>query len=217
MIESFAIPLRHPVPQKDSPTGLRVIKTHLERAFVPFNDQARYITVLRDPKDIFISNYHFLKGVMWGPMMPSMDTWLSHYLSPEFMLGSWARHTAGYWRERGRRNLLILTFKEMKADLRATIERIAAFMRVKLSESEFEAVFAKSSFSYMRSIDDKFHPGLVTPWSDPGGKMMRSGKSGESRELLTPVQRRQIDDFAVRELARLGSDFPFEAFFGGSK
>ncbi len=214
MVESFAIPLDSPDPLTASPTGLRVIKTHLEREFVPFNDQARYITVLRDPKDIFLSNFYFLKGIMWGPMMPSLDTWLDHFLSPQFMLGSWARHTAGYWQVRQRPNMLVLTFKEMKADLPGTVRKVADFMGVALKQSEFEMVCKKSSFEYMRSIDDRFHPGLVTPWSDPRGRMMRRGERGESRRALSAQQRRRIDDYARQELADLGSDFPFDAYFG---
>jgi hypothetical protein len=150
---------------------------------------------------------------MFGPMMPSIETWLKHYITPEFILGSWARHTAGYWRERTRPNMLILAFKEMKADLGNTIRRISDFMGVALKQDEFEAIHRKSLFGYMQSIDDKFHPGPVAPWSDPNGKMMRRGRSGESQEALTSVQRRRIDDFAMRELARLGSDFPYEEYF----
>jgi hypothetical protein len=42
-----------------NPTGLRVIKTHLGSDFVPYSPEAKYIIVVRDPKDTFVSNYHF--------------------------------------------------------------------------------------------------------------------------------------------------------------
>ncbi|MCI5167721.1 MAG: hypothetical protein D3903_16930 [Candidatus Electrothrix sp. GM3_4] len=42
-----------------SPSGLRIIKTHFERTYVPFNDQVKYIVVIRDPKEIIVSGYYF--------------------------------------------------------------------------------------------------------------------------------------------------------------
>jgi len=44
--------------------------------------------------------------------------------------------------------------------------------------------------------------------------MMRAGKSGRSSELLTPAQRRFIDDWCRAKLARLGCDFPYDEAFG---
>jgi hypothetical protein len=50
--------------------------------------------------------------------------------------------------------------------------------------------------------------------------MMREGRSGNSKELLTPAQQRRIDAWCAQELERLGSDFPYERIFalpGGSQ
>ena len=41
--------LTDPRPSEASPTGLRVIKTHNDAAFVPYHEDATYLTILRDP------------------------------------------------------------------------------------------------------------------------------------------------------------------------
>ena len=62
MRPGFSIPLADGSPLADSPTGLRVIKTHLDFDRVPYSPAARYVCVVRDPKDVVVSAYHFLRS-----------------------------------------------------------------------------------------------------------------------------------------------------------
>jgi hypothetical protein len=203
------IELRDESVLRDSPTGLRVIKTHLAWEYVPQHPAARYISVVRDPKDVFVSIYRFTRSVALGPLMPSVATWLDFFLSRQFYMGSWTVHTHGYWAERHRPNVLLLTFKEMKDDLPEAVRRIADFMGVTLTPDEFERVCHRSTFEYMRSIDHKFRPARTTPFTSGRGTMMRRGQHGASCELLSRVQQQRIDDHFTAELKKLGSDFPY--------
>lgn len=78
------IPLTDQSPAQRSPTGLRVIKTHLPQKHVPFVPEARYIVVTRDPKDCAVSGYRFLQALALGPLMPTIDHWVGYGLSPTF-------------------------------------------------------------------------------------------------------------------------------------
>jgi hypothetical protein len=69
----------------------------------------------------------------------------------------------------------------------------------------------RSSFAYMKTIDDKFSTGKFLALSEPA-PMMRKGSEGGSSEMLTPAQARRIDEYFMAELKRLGSDFPYEEF-----
>ena len=83
-----------------SGVSLRVIKTHLPLGRLPMNADAKYIYVVRDPKDVFVSSYHFVRDVALGPLMPSVANWLKVYLSPDVSFGSWAQHLQGRGAER---------------------------------------------------------------------------------------------------------------------
>jgi hypothetical protein len=121
-MKRYAIPLSEANGWQTAPEHMRVIKTHYNWDRLPHADEPRYIAVIRDPKDIFVSNYFFLRDGVYGPAMPSVDTWFNLYLSPDFILGgSWAVNTAGYWAERHRPNVLVVSFKSMKRDLRGTV------------------------------------------------------------------------------------------------
>ena len=166
IVRDYAIPLDDPKPRAESPTGLRVIKTHLSWPYIPHSDDATYICVVRDPKEVFVSSYHFIRDALLGPVMPLLGTWLEIFLSPGFAGGSWAEGAKSYWEERNRSNVLFLSYREMSEDPDGAVRRVAEQMGVILVATEFDAVCERSSFAYMKSIDDHFRAELAELGSD---------------------------------------------------
>lgn len=208
------VPLHDDATWRNTPTEKRVIKTHLESQYVPYNPEAKYIVIVRDPKDIFVSSYHFTKGMVAQGRMVPVKEWLDAYLSDEFLYGSWAEHVAGFWPWRERENVLFLTYAKMKSNPVALVQRVADFMGVELSQEEFQNVVALSSFSAMKSMDEKFAPRKPYPFNHLlSSAMMRQGETGSSKELLSPEEEGQIDDYMQAELARWNSDFPYVKMF----
>jgi hypothetical protein len=212
ILRKSIVPLADNSPRQCSPTGLRIIKTHHAPNRVPYTDSARYVALVRDPKDVIVSGYHFLRSMAFGPLMPSVARWVEVYLEGGTSTGSWAEHTAGWWRMRDRPNVLFLTYEGMRRGPGATIARVAEFMGVTLSDGEFEAVARKSSFTYMKQLQKKFDPGQVVPWGAED-YMLRRGRSGDSAELLSSALQARIDARCRAELMRLGCDFPYEVEF----
>lgn len=209
---NYAVPPTDDTARRAAPTGLRVIKTHLPLGDVPYVSEARYIAVVRDPKDVVVSSYHFTRSMGLRSLMPPVADWLDVYLSPDTPIGSWAGHLASYWRVKDRPNVLFLTYEEMRADLPGAVDRIAQFMDVELTDAERAAVIAQSQFAHMKQIGHKFDaPGA--PWAVKGA-MMRRGERGASSELLDREQQQRIDAYWRAELERLGCDFPYEKTYG---
>ncbi len=208
---SVGVPLSAPTWQ-DTPTGLRPVKTHLPRARAPLTEDARYVVVVRDPKDVVVSSYHFVRGILLGPLMPGIDTWVDVFLSDEGFApsgGPWPTHVAGWWAERHRPNVLVLRYEELVADLPGGIRRVADLMGIDLDAEALERVRSHCTFEAMRSMGSRFDLGPFTPLGTAGTPMVRRGAAGGSAELLTDRQRRRIDDRCEEVLLRSGSDFPY--------
>ena len=203
------IPLADDSPVRRAPTRLRIIKTHLQQQLVPRSSEARYLVMVRDPKDVIVSGYHFIRSLLLGPLMPSVRHWVELSLSGDLPSGSWARHLASYWRVRNEPNVLFLTYEDLSADPRAVIQQIARFMSVDLDPGQLEAVLRATTFEEMRRRSDRFDPGRVVPWGK-AQSMLRKGRPGEAGELLSPKLRQLIDNHCRTELRRLKCDFPYD-------
>ena len=210
---NYAIPLRLATAWRTAPESKRVIKTHLNWELVPYSKDARYIAVIRDPKDVFVSFYFFARNNLLGRAMPSISAVYRSFLKGESLIGSWAVNAAGYWAQRHRPNVLVVSFASMKQDLETTVRRVAEFLEIRVSDEVIREVCRKSSFDYMKSIDERFAPYQGAPWRNKTF-MMRSGKQGGSPALLTPEQQQEIDTVFTVELRSLGSDLPYDAVCG---
>jgi len=206
------VALGDPGPWQRCPTARRVIKTSIDSRFVPYREHATYLTVLRDPKDIFASSYRFVPSVFGLTGEVSVEQWLEMFLGPQSLGRSWAQHTAGYWAWRDRPNVLVLCFSDMKNDLAHAVELVAETMKISLTQSEFDRVVERSSFSYMKRHEDLFAPPRML-FARARATMIRGGKVGGSGELLTHEQQAAIDSFCQAELSRLDSDFPYAEKF----
>jgi hypothetical protein len=195
-----------------SPTGLRVIKTHLPAQSVPMNDAAKYITVIRDPKEVLVSLYYFAPQAFafMGFETGSPENWIEKFLKRQVPGGWWAEHTASWWALRDKPNVYIVPYHTLKADTGGEIARISDFLGVELSPEQYQDIIEKTSFDYMKAINHKFSPII-------GGTeiidIVRQGKTGAGSDLFTREQFASVDAFCKSELKRLGSDFPYDELF----
>lgn len=201
-----------------SPSGLQIIKTHTPRSGLPLRpgggDGARSIVVARDPKAVVVSAYHFVLGVLGnvcaGEISP--EAWLDRFCSRQFIGGSWAEHAASWWPHRDDPDVLWVTFREMKADLAGAQRRVEAFLEVQLDEQTRAEVLRMASFQHMKAHTDAF--GSVGPiLRGRAPDMVRAGRVS-SGELYRADQLARVDAWCRAELARLGSDLPYDALFG---
>ncbi len=198
----------------ESPTGLRVIKTHLATEYVPYNEKSTYLTVLRDPKEVLVSSYHFLGGAIGVLSHVTIDDWFEIATAPDGLMEGWARHTASFWDWRDRPNALVLTYGEVKREPRKSISRVAEIMGVELTEPQLEKVIERASFEYMQAHESQFAP-PQSPFGDKSKPvlMIRRGATGKSEEALSSAQQAEVDRLCQVELEKLGSDFPYAREF----
>ncbi|MEM7330909.1 MAG: sulfotransferase domain-containing protein [Chloroflexota bacterium] len=215
------VQLTDPTPQQKSPTGLRIIKSHLDSDFIPYSENATYILTIRDPKEVFVSAYHFGFGFLTPDEMLSIDE-MFELLSEEgfFVIGDWAEHTHSYWKWRNRPNVLLMTYRELKRNPQRCIQKVADVMGVSLTDEQLDKIIAQSSVEHMKSLGFAFKsplPPLPTLSQENTPDLIRSGRLNSAKTLLTQAQKDVIDNHWRKRLAEIGSDFPYDEVFVTNK
>jgi hypothetical protein len=212
-MRNYAIPLKMATAWRTAPEPKRLIKTRLNWELIPYSKQARYIAVVRDPKDVFVSLYLFVRENLPGRATPSMSAFYRAFLEGNSMTGSWAVNAAGYWAQRHRPNVLVVSFASMKQDVEATVRRVAGFLEIRVTDEVIQELCRKFSFDYMKTIDERFAPYRGAAWRSKT-LMLRAGKQGGWSSLLTSEQQREMDATFNAELQSLGSDLPYDEICG---
>ena len=198
----------------DSPTGIHVIKSHLEATYLPIDGDGRFISVIRDPKDTLASMIRFendFNARLFDATIPP-EAWVDAFVTHRFRYQSWPGFIDGWWRVRHRDNVMILVYEDMKRDLDAALTQVADFLGVRLTEDEFAAVAEKSGIAWMRANDRRFAP---YAWDGNQVSLVREGEVGAAEAELTDEQRGRIDAWCLEELDRIGSDFPYSRLYAG--
>jgi hypothetical protein len=170
--------------------------------------------VIRDPKEVLVSSYYFLGGMIGVLDRLSIDDWFDVFMRPKGLASAWAEHSASFWRWRDRPNVLVLTYGEIKASPESSIARVARVMGVELSGAEMAEVVNRSGFEYMKARESKFAPPLLPGRKESERpKMLRRGQTGSSEELLSRAQQAAVDERCQAELQRRDSDFPYATAF----
>lgn len=178
-------------PQVGEP---RVFKSHCPWDAVPKG--ARYIYTIRDPRDAVVSLYRFFEGWLFEPGSISIETFASEFFLHGTMSGRYWDHLAGWWAQREREDVLILSFEDMKRDLAGTVRRVARFMGVDADQALLDLVIEQSSYEFMRAHERQFDDHLLREARDqacglpPGGvtTKVRAGRVGDHvRELPASV------------------------------
>lgn len=147
----------------------RLIKTHLPASLCPWSASARYLYLVRDPVDCWLSCRDFLQ-MLSGPFCPDDDNLLDWFCSERMWWGDWPSHVQGWWqRSQQQSNVLWIHYDALLADPVTGIRRIADFLDIPVSNAMLARVQQKSSRAYMTAHQDSFSmtpPTLFSVHSD---------------------------------------------------
>ncbi|KAJ1960351.1 hypothetical protein GGI12_003846, partial [Dipsacomyces acuminosporus] len=163
----------------------RLFKSHMpyEMALggVPTENPCKYIYIARNPKDVCVSYYHFLRTIdIADNYKGDWDTWFRMFVEGEARYGDWFNHVLSWWKHKDCENILFLKYEDMKKDIDAELKKIASFIGVEVSPSQLEQIKEQIKFSSMKSND-------FSNMKDIKGitEFYRKGKTGSWKELLT--------------------------------
>ncbi|XP_006868145.1 PREDICTED: bile salt sulfotransferase-like [Chrysochloris asiatica] len=200
------------IPKEQGP---RMYSSHLPIQLFPkslFVSKAKVIYLIRNPRDIITSGYHFFKALKTVKNPESFEQYLEWFLQGNVIFGSWFDHIQGWLSMKGKENFLIISYEELQQDTRATVERISQFLGKELSPEEFNSILKNVSFEVMK--ENKMSNFSLVPemfMDHTKGKLMRKGISGDWKNHFTVAQSEAFDQIYKEKMGSLPRGlFPWE-------
>ena len=132
----------------------RLIKTHLPFGMTPYDPQARYIYVARNPFDCAVSFFHHTRGFPkhYDFSEGTFEDFFECFVRGEVDFGDYFDNLLSWYAHKDDRNVLFLTYEAIKADTRAAVEKVGAFLdAAAVADAKLvEEVLRHSSFESMR-------------------------------------------------------------------
>ncbi|MGH2806397.1 MAG: sulfotransferase domain-containing protein [Actinomycetota bacterium] len=153
----------------------RVMKSH--EYFDP--RYPRMIYLVRDPRDVAVSFFHYQRDRGGLPPSLTIDEWMPTYLrGAGSRHGSWKEHVESWLATRGDSpSLLLLRYEDLVTDPTGELARIAGLLGVEWTRAETEQAIARSSMTKLRAAEARSRD--ATP-----GTTARRGVAGAWTEEL---------------------------------
>ncbi|XP_008063872.1 bile salt sulfotransferase-like isoform X2 [Carlito syrichta] len=186
--------------------GSRFLTSHLPIQLFPkslFSSNAKVIYLIRNPRDVLVSGYFFWSMTKFLKRSESLEQYFEWFIQGNVVYGSWFDHIHGWMPMRERNTFLILSYEELKQDIRGTVEKICQFLGKKLEPEELSLVVKNSSFQAMKENNMSNYSLLNDVFLSQDVLITRKGMSGDWKNHLTVAQAEAFDKLFQEKMTDL--------------
>jgi len=179
----------------------RILKSH--ECFDP--RYKRIIYVVRDPRDVAVSNYHWeMKQRSMGDSYP-IETFVSRWMEPVYWarLGCWGDHVTSWLSTRqGREGFLLLRYEDMLAHPENEMGKVARLLGIDPLPERLARAAELSSADRMRRLEkDQGDQWVQTKYTRQDKQFVRKAGSGDWRTIL-PAESVQMIETAWGDIMK---------------
>jgi aryl sulfotransferase len=206
------------LPEVEAQTHRRFLKTHLPVDALVFSNQAKYVYVGRDGRDVVWSmyNHHANANAIWydalnnapGRVGPAIGrppasrvdyfrTWLEEDGAPFW---SFWENVRSWWDIRALPNVKLVHFADLKADMPRQIDGIADFLGIDVAPDAWNDIVRHCSFDYMKVHASGSVPLGGAFWEGGVQTFIHQGTNGRWAGELPEDLSRAYEDRAIEEL-----------------
>jgi hypothetical protein len=181
----------------------RYLKSH--EGYRP--DYRHVVLIVRDPRDVAVSYFHFVRKAKILPVDANMDDFMTKFLDGKIdPYGNWGENV-GSWlgARRGSDNFLVVRYEDLLANTEAEVVRIAEMLGIATDEQSLHDAVERSRADHMRALEKTQrgeHKFLQSSRSDI--PFVRAAKSGQWRTELPPEAVQQIESAWGSVMSELG-------------
>jgi aryl sulfotransferase len=211
----------------DGQTRPGLIKSHLPLDVIPYHPEVRYIVVVRDARDVFMSFWNHTSNytdelyarkndpaTLIGPPQPRCPSDI-HVFWEEWITRGWfdgesegyphsanLGHTQSWWDFRHLDNILFVHFNDLLADLTGEIARVADYLDIPVSAAECARLAQNLDFAAVKRNAARAAPMLPenAPKVFAGGlsTFFFKGTNGRWRDVLSADELAMLDRAKAR-------------------
>ncbi|XP_073104176.1 flavonol 3-sulfotransferase-like [Elaeis guineensis] len=200
----------------------RILGSHLAYSLLPDSMKGsggRFLYVCREPKDVFISRWHFNDKMRPDSVEPiPFERAFDLYCDGISPYGSIWEHVREYWEESLRRpeKVLFLKYEEMLEEPVGTAKKLADFVGCPFSPEEenegvVEEIIRLCSFDSLSKLAGRMMHKLNTVIPLQTTSLYRKGVAGDWRNHMSEVMAGRMDAVTSQKLERSGLTFGISA------
>ncbi|KAK2866209.1 hypothetical protein Q7C36_002265 [Tachysurus vachellii] len=181
--------------QRPSP---RVFATHFHYGMMNesfFKVKPKVIYVMRNPKDVFTSSFHYYGMASYLVNPGTADEFLEKFLDGKIMFGSWFDHVKSWLKAKDQDRIFYISYEEMIKDLKSTVTKIAQFLEKPLSQEVIEKIAENCLFKNMKQ--NKMSNYSLVPeefMNQKKSEFLRKGIAGDWKNLFSEAQTEKFDN-----------------------
>lgn len=180
--------------QRPSP---RCFVSHLHYSMMPksfFKVKPKVIVVMRNPKDVFTSSFHYHEMASFLVNPGSVDEFLAKFMSGQVMFGSWFEHVKGWLNAEDQDHVMYISYEEMILDLKESVSKMARFMGKSLSEEVSAKIADNCTLKNMKRNKMSNYSLVPEELMDrKKSEFLRKGIIGDWKNLFTDAQSEYFD------------------------
>ncbi|XP_034966556.1 sulfotransferase 6B1-like [Zootoca vivipara] len=188
----------------------RVIFTHLTPQNLPasvFKNKAKILLLIRNPKDVATSFYHFINRLSPLPSYNTWDDFFTAFMNGQMVWGSYFDFVFEWNKHADDANVMAITYEELKENRPLGVKRISEFFDLQLTDDKIQGVVDRSSFKAMKENAGKTHGAF-------GDILFRKGGVSDWKNHFSEEHNQKMDATFEERLGgtELGGKLKYEVY-----
>ncbi|XP_051795093.1 sulfotransferase 2B1-like [Acanthochromis polyacanthus] len=175
----------------------RMFATHFHNNMMPpsfFKVKPKVIYVMRNPKDVFTSSFHYHGMTSFLVKPGPQNEFLQKFLNGQVMFGSWFDHVEGWLNAENKEHILYISYEELIMDLKDSVARISQFLEKSLDVEVIDKIAERCVFKNMKQNNMSNYSTVPREFMDQTkSEFLRKGIIGDWKNQLTVAEAEHFD------------------------